>query len=69
MHEVVIEQDGQLVIMIEDDGKGFERDTVRNGRGIRNIETRATWLNGTTRIDSTPGRGTTIVVEIPLQAA
>lgn len=65
----LLQQDDQLVIMIEDDGKGFDRHAVRNGRGMRNIETRANWLNGTTRIDSTPGRGTTIVVEIPLQAA
>jgi signal transduction histidine kinase/uncharacterized protein HemY len=62
----LIQQDKQLSIMIEDDGKGFDSDKIKNGRGIKNITTRSTWLNGTIAIDSTPGRGTTIAVQLPI---
>jgi two-component system NarL family sensor kinase len=63
----LIQQDKQLMIMIEDDGKGFDiAQMKKNGRGITNITTRAQWLNGTVAFDSHPGRGTTISVEIPV---
>ena len=51
--------------MIEDDGKGFDTGTKKNGRGLKNIVTRSLWLKGNINIDSTPGRGTTITTEIP----
>ncbi|MCW3084138.1 MAG: hypothetical protein JWP12_1504 [Bacteroidetes bacterium] len=63
----LIKQDDHLTIMIEDDGKGFNKaDLKMNGRGLRNITARSEWLDGTITIDSTPGRGTTIVIEIPV---
>lgn len=64
----LIHQDRQLMIMIEDDGKGFDVGQMKkNGRGITNITTRAQWLKGTVAFDSHPGRGTTISIEIPLE--
>lgn len=65
----LVRADGQLTVMVEDDGKGFDPASLKkNGRGLRNITTRSEWLNGKTGIDSTPGRGTTIAIEIPLKA-
>jgi two-component system NarL family sensor kinase len=61
----LIRQEQQLSIMIEDDGKGFDPQKIKNGRGIKNITTRSIWLNGTMVIDSTPGRGTTLAIQIP----
>lgn len=54
-----------LTLMIEDDGKGFVVKASRGGIGIKNIESRVAYINGTLDIDSHPGRGTTITVEIP----
>lgn len=63
----LVKQDDHLSIMIEDDGKGFDINQVkRRGRGLKNITARSEWLHGSISIDSTPGRGTTIAIEIPL---
>jgi two-component system NarL family sensor kinase len=63
----LIHRDKQLTIMIEDDGKGFDKNMVKKkGRGLTNITTRAKWLNGAVAFDSSPGRGTTISIEIPV---
>jgi two-component system, NarL family, sensor kinase len=63
----LIRQKDQLTIMIEDDGKGFNALEVKSsGRGMQNINARSQWLHGTIEIDSTPGRGTTITITIPI---
>jgi signal transduction histidine kinase len=64
-------EDGELRIEIEDDGKGFDPETVakREGRrpwGLLGIRERAEILGGTARIDSAPGKGTRVLVRIPL---
>jgi two-component system, NarL family, sensor kinase len=64
----LVKQEESLSIMIEDDGKGFNMAEVKKfGRGLKNITARSEWLHGTITIDSTPGRGTTISIEIPLK--
>jgi signal transduction histidine kinase/Tfp pilus assembly protein PilF len=63
----LIKQDDHLSIMIEDDGKGFDTAlTKKGGRGLRNITARSEWLHGSITIDSTPGKGTTISIVIPI---
>jgi two-component system NarL family sensor kinase len=62
----VIGQTDHITIMIEDDGKGFNPETNKSGRGLKNIVTRSLWLKGNINIDSTPGRGTTITTEFPI---
>jgi signal transduction histidine kinase/tetratricopeptide (TPR) repeat protein len=64
----LIRHEDLLTIMVEDDGKGFNTEEMkRNGRGLRNITARAEWLHGNIQIDSAPGRGTTISIEIPIK--
>ena len=55
-------------IIIEDNGKGFNTDTIddADGMGIISIKKKTTQLGGTFTIDSTPGRGTTIVIDLPI---
>lgn len=62
----VIGQKDHITIMIEDDGKGFNPETSKGGRGLKNIVTRSLWLKGNINIDSTPGKGTTITTEFPI---
>lgn len=59
---------GQCVrIEIADDGIGFTADAVAEGRfGLEGIRERARLLDGTVAIQSAPGEGTQIVVELPL---
>ncbi len=63
----LIRHDHELVMVIEDDGIGFDfQNTGQNeGIGLKNIRSRVEYLKGTLFIDSTLGKGTTITVEIP----
>ncbi|MCZ7567726.1 MAG: histidine kinase [Ardenticatenaceae bacterium] len=64
--------DGQIRLVIEDDGKGFNPDAVQpardgtHGLGLIGIRERASLIGGQTRIASRPGQGTRIEVEVPL---
>jgi signal transduction histidine kinase len=60
------ERDGQRVLAVEDDGKGFDPNEKFAGAGITGMRERAALVNGTIRIDSEPGLGTHAIVEIPL---
>ena len=60
------EQDSKLVIVITDDGKGFDMSSRRKGIGLSGIINRVESFNGTTEIRSSPGKGCTITVTIPL---
>ena len=55
-----------LIVMFEDDGKGFDVKTNKNGIGLKNIDERIAQINSTMTIDSTLNVGTHICIEIPL---
>ncbi len=59
-----------LSITIEDNGKGFEPDLVHNdkGLGLKNIEERVQSIRGSFSIDSTPGKGTSVYIELEIPA-
>lgn len=69
---IVNRKNGQLSVIIEDDGRGFDADQVlgrelsRSSLGLRGMQERAVLLNGTLKIESDFGTGTTIFVNIPL---
>jgi signal transduction histidine kinase len=55
-----------LALAVTDDGIGLQQDEKRSGLGLRGIEERVRDLGGTFRIDSSPGAGTSLHVELPL---
>ena len=55
----------EIDVTIEDDGVGFNLDTVRRGRGLRNIEERAGRLGGSMEISARSPRGTRHILRIP----
>lgn len=59
------ENDGKLLLTIQDDGNGFVPEREK-GLGLLGMEERASHLHGSFHIESTPGRGTSIQVELPL---
>ena len=59
-------QNHDLNIMIEDNGKGFNPSTKKQGMGLKNLAARVDQLNGTYHIDSGKGNGTTITIDIPI---
>ncbi len=58
---------GSLSVEVRDDGCGFDSSTVR-GLGLAGLADRISIVHGDLRIDSGPGRGTTLRAEIPLTA-
>lgn len=57
----------QLVLVVEDNGVGFDPFQTMPGErlGLLGMRERAEMLNGQLTIESAPGKGATIVVEIP----
>ena len=62
------QHDNYLNIVVEDDGVGFslDRNSLKNGMGLSSIETRVEHWNGSLEIDSHPGKGSCILIDIPL---
>jgi signal transduction histidine kinase len=55
---------GVLLLSIQDDGKGFDVNQSK-GLGLLGIEERAAQLGGSLHVDSGPGIGTILTVELP----
>jgi signal transduction histidine kinase len=70
--------DGHAVAVIEDDGIGFDLEAIsqtptpgrRNGErgrlGLAGMRERLTLVGGRLEIETSPGRGTTLIARIPL---
>jgi signal transduction histidine kinase len=56
----------RLVLAVEDDGVGFAAETRGGGVGLVGMRERAELVGGTLRVDSEPGMGTQVVLEVPL---
>jgi len=61
--------DGELQLIFEDDGIGFDPIVVKQGIGLKNLKNRTQSLHGAMHVDSTLNRGTVITVEIPIKSS
>jgi two-component system sensor histidine kinase UhpB len=63
------EEDGNLKLIVEDNGKGITEEDIsgRKSLGILGIRERAHTFGGDVRISGKPGRGTTVILELPLK--
>src|SRR6266496_5310261 len=59
------QRDEKIILMMEDDGKGFDINAHKDGYGLNNLDARAKLMNGTITIDSQPGKGTSVLIEVP----
>ncbi len=66
---IVTRTDGVLRMTVCDDGRGFDAAAARRsgGMGLVSMEERVRLVRGTIRVDSRPGRGTELRVEVPLR--
>jgi signal transduction histidine kinase len=62
---VVRQEDSRIVLSVEDDGRGFDARRVR-GLGLVGMEERVRHLGGAFHVQSAPGTGTKVDVELPL---
>lgn len=56
----------RLQISLKDNGKGFSKEKISAGAGLRNLENRARMIAADLAIDSEPGKGTTITISVKL---
>lgn len=59
-------KDKLVEIVVTDNGKGFDPDLKKEGIGLENIRRRAQAFDGTVKINSSPGSGFELIVEIPV---
>ncbi len=58
---------GSLALAIADDGAGFAASqTASGGHGLANMRARAAALGGTLHVESAPGKGTRVLLTLPL---
>ncbi len=63
------QDESEITLMIEDDGKGFDPQVMKSGKGNgwKNLNTRANFINGHFEYDSTPRvQGSTFVMNLPV---
>jgi signal transduction histidine kinase/ligand-binding sensor domain-containing protein len=63
------QRDKKIILMMEDDGKGFDLSAHKGGYGLQNLDARTKLMHGTMTIDSHPGKGTSVLIEIPYTIA
>ena len=65
---VVMEcEDDRLLIIVKDNGVGFEKKSIEQGGiGLNQIEARVRLLNGIFKIESSKNKGTKVILEVPV---
>jgi two-component system sensor histidine kinase NreB len=58
----------ELVLTIEDDGKGFHSNGNGNGMGLRIMRYRAQCVGGSCKVESNTRKGTIVSCRVPLEA-
>jgi PAS domain S-box-containing protein len=70
--DIVLERNAEhLSLIIEDNGVGFDpsdKDTLGDGIGLTGMRERAALVGADFQIESTPSRGTTLIVRVPIAA-
>jgi signal transduction histidine kinase len=63
---VLTVRDGKLIVLVEDDGIGFDPNSASSDDhlGLFGIRERTEMIGGTLVVESEPGKGTTIMLEV-----
>ncbi len=64
---VRVHYNNDMLISIQDNGKGFDTEKNKGGIGLLNIQSRVTGMNGQLTIESEPGKGTLLTIKIPMK--
>lgn len=65
----LIKLPSSIQLIIEDDGQGFDMDNINfnsSGFGLASMKNRASALSGEFILDSFPGKGTSLILNVPL---
>lgn len=62
----IIDHHDSLNIIVEDNGVGMDKREIAKGLGFTTIQSKVELFKGSFEIDSTPGRGATVLVDLPV---
>ena len=57
----------RLLLLVEDNGVGFDVNQAGSGNGLSNMQKRADAMKGRVSVQSKPGEGTKVILNIPAQ--
>ena len=64
----LVRRSRQIMMMVEDNGKGFDYDKLTGtGIGLMNIKSRVAAINGILNYETARGKGTIVIIRIPLK--
>jgi PAS domain S-box-containing protein len=57
-----------ISLLVNDNGKGFDKETVKSKQsfGLLGIQERVSSLNGSFELNTAPGKGTTLLINLPI---
>jgi two-component system, NarL family, sensor kinase len=58
----------QLILIVEDDGKGFESERKKEGHGLMNIQSRLRTIHGQVNYEASSNAGTTVTIRVDLSS-
>jgi signal transduction histidine kinase len=70
VHVVLHRSARQVVAMVEDNGRGFDAETLAGPErrlGLLGMRERVALVGGSLAVESSPGQGTTVLVQVPLR--
>jgi two-component system, NarL family, sensor histidine kinase UhpB len=67
LHISAVNGGNLLTMIVRDEGKGFDINSITKGNGLDNIKSRAVSVGGTINITSAPDNGTEVKLTLPLK--
>lgn len=61
--------DHQIALIVEDDGVGFDPETVQKGMGTGNVARRVQFLKGELSVQTAPGQGASTLITVAVSSA
>ena len=55
-----------IILLLTDNGKGFDKNNMKDGNGMENMQKRASKWKGSLQIESTPGLGNKLQLMMPV---
>jgi signal transduction histidine kinase len=59
-------EDSNLLMQVNDNGKGFDTDHITHRNGLKNIEQRMQKWGGTFTVQSSPAKGSILRIKLPV---
>jgi signal transduction histidine kinase len=56
-------------VQITDNGQGFDMKNIPSGLGLHSMRERASMIGGSLLVDSKPGEGTRVTIQVPFDTA